>query len=61
MIIVLLVAGFLLRRFGVEWGSWLSLLGGMLAGLGESVCVTLELALGEHDEPNPANASCIAG
>jgi hypothetical protein len=33
LIIVLLVAGFLLRRFGVEWGSWLSLLGGMLASV----------------------------
>jgi len=31
LIIVLFVAGFLLVRFGVEWGSWLSLLGGMLA------------------------------
>lgn len=31
VIVVLLTAGFLLRRFGVEWGSWLSLLGGMLA------------------------------
>lgn len=31
MIVVLLVAGFLLRRFGIVWGSWLSLLGGMLA------------------------------
>jgi hypothetical protein len=31
VIIVLLAAGFVLGRFGVEWGSWLSLLGGMLA------------------------------
>jgi hypothetical protein len=31
LIIVLLVAGFLLDRFGVDWGSWLSLLGGMIA------------------------------
>src|ERR1700712_1548117 len=31
LIVVLLVAGFLLDRFGVGWGSWLSLLGGMLA------------------------------
>jgi hypothetical protein len=31
LIIVLLVAGFLLSRSGVEWGPWLSVLGGMLA------------------------------
>ena len=30
-IIVLLAAGFLLRRIGVAWGWWLSLVGGMLA------------------------------
>ena len=31
VIVVLLVAGFSLGRFGVAWGSWLSLVGGMLA------------------------------
>jgi hypothetical protein len=33
LIILLFLAGFLLSGLGVEWGSWLSLLGGMLARL----------------------------
>jgi len=31
VIVVLLLAGFVLRRIGIDRGSWLSLLGGMLA------------------------------
>jgi hypothetical protein len=37
LIVVLLVVGFLLRRFGAEWGSWLSLSGAMLARVGAGV------------------------
>lgn len=31
LIIALLATGWLLRRFGVEWGAWFSLAGSMLA------------------------------